>query len=296
MNTPPTIPGIGPRARAGRRPPRGFTLAEMLVVVAVVAILVAILLPVYFSVRKQARSTVSLSNMRQWGQGLNAYAVDNKARLPWEGNKNANQMPANFNSKAWWGNAIPPYVGQKPYSEVSDEATAQGLSVPLPPTTGNIFIDPTAEVPANAPYTGGGKKFFFCYAPNAQLDNTLEQNMIVRAQQQGIPYDAQAVRMPLAQIPKPAVTVVMMELRTVKTELPPDDPFFNEALNRHYGDWQRFAARHRRGGHMAFADGSVRHVDNLFATTNSVGGRQDGPGFEMNKPDLVWDPLGPAFN
>lgn len=275
---------------------RGFTLTEMLVVIAVISVIVAILLPVYFSFRSQARSTMSLSNTRQWGQGLSAFALDERGRLPWEGNKNANQMPANFNSRLWWANAIPPYVGQKPYSEVSDDATAQGLSVPLPPTTGNIFIDPTAEVPSNAPYTGGGKKFFFCYVPNAQLDATLEKNMIVKAQQQGIPFDAQAVRMPLSSIPRPASTIVMMELRTVKTEVPQDDPFFNEALNRHYGDWQRFAGRHRGGGHVAFADGSTRHVDNLYATTNSQGGRDDGPGYDMNKPDLVWDPLGPAFN
>ena len=270
---------------------RAFTLVELLVVIAIIAVLIAILVPVYGSVRSQARATASMSNLRQWGSGLMQFAFDQRGRLPWEGNKNANQMPANFAQELWWANAIPPYVGQEPYGTISDQASAGGSSLPMPPSTSSIFVDPSAQVPSNAPYNGGGKKFFFCYVPNAQLDATLEERLIAQGNT-----DPLAVRVAIASIPKPVATVVMLEMRTVKNELPSSDPFYNEDLKRHFADWQRFAARHRKGGHMVFADGHVQHVDNVFATTNSVGTREDGPGMDMNKRDLVWDPLGPAHN
>ncbi len=270
---------------------RAFTLVELLVVVAVLAILIALIFPAMGSVRRQMRAAGSMSNLRQWGVGLVSFTTDQRVKLPWEGNKNANQMASNFASELWWANAIPPYVGQKPYSEVSNGAAEAGTSVPLPPDSGSIFIDPSAITPPAVPYIGGGKKFFFCYVPNAQLDATLEKNL----QAQGVT-DPLAVRVQLSRIDKPALTVVMLEIRTVKDELPKDDPHYGEDLKRHFADWQRFAARHRKGGHMVFADGHVEHRENIDATTNSVGTREDGTGYDMNKGNLVWDPLGPAFN
>ncbi|MFA0749745.1 MAG: hypothetical protein SLRJCFUN_000148 [Candidatus Fervidibacter sp.] len=55
---------------------RGFTLTEMLVVIAVIAILTAVLLPVFSTVREKARQNACLSNLRQIGTALNAYAQD----------------------------------------------------------------------------------------------------------------------------------------------------------------------------------------------------------------------------
>jgi prepilin-type N-terminal cleavage/methylation domain-containing protein/prepilin-type processing-associated H-X9-DG protein len=55
---------------------RGFTLTEMLVVIAVIAILTAILLPVFSTVREKARQNACLGNLRQIGTALTAYAQD----------------------------------------------------------------------------------------------------------------------------------------------------------------------------------------------------------------------------
>jgi prepilin-type N-terminal cleavage/methylation domain-containing protein/prepilin-type processing-associated H-X9-DG protein len=55
---------------------RGFTLIELLVVIAIIAILAAILFPVFAQARAKARQTACLSNLKQIGLGLMMYAQD----------------------------------------------------------------------------------------------------------------------------------------------------------------------------------------------------------------------------
>jgi len=56
---------------------RAFTLIELLVVIAIIAVLAAILFPVFAQAREAARRTSCLSNMRQLGMGLDMYIQDN---------------------------------------------------------------------------------------------------------------------------------------------------------------------------------------------------------------------------
>jgi len=55
---------------------RGFTLIELLVVIAIIAILAAILFPVFARAREQARKTACTSNLRQIGSAIMMYAQD----------------------------------------------------------------------------------------------------------------------------------------------------------------------------------------------------------------------------
>ncbi len=61
---------------------RGFTLIELLVVIAIIAILAAILFPVFAKAREKARQTACLNNMKQLGLGFIQYMSDNDGVTP----------------------------------------------------------------------------------------------------------------------------------------------------------------------------------------------------------------------
>jgi prepilin-type N-terminal cleavage/methylation domain-containing protein/prepilin-type processing-associated H-X9-DG protein len=67
---------------SSRAPRRGFTLIELLVVIAIIAILAAILFPVFQKVRENARRTACLSNMKQLGLAITQYNQDFDEKFP----------------------------------------------------------------------------------------------------------------------------------------------------------------------------------------------------------------------
>jgi prepilin-type N-terminal cleavage/methylation domain-containing protein len=56
---------------------RGFTLIELLVVIAIIALLMSILMPALGRVRRQARCTACLAQLKQWGLAFSLYCQDN---------------------------------------------------------------------------------------------------------------------------------------------------------------------------------------------------------------------------
>ncbi|NIM06276.1 MAG: DUF1559 domain-containing protein [Armatimonadetes bacterium] len=61
---------------------KGFTLIELLVVIGIISILAAIMLPVFWRAREQARSTTCLSNLRQLGMACIMYMQDWDEQFP----------------------------------------------------------------------------------------------------------------------------------------------------------------------------------------------------------------------
>ncbi len=91
----------------------GFTLIELLVVIAIIAILAAILFPVFSKVRENARRTVCLSNEKQLGLGILQYVQDADEQYPQlrGDDKGASTYGGNGSETDWWwSQAIYPYV------------------------------------------------------------------------------------------------------------------------------------------------------------------------------------------
>lgn len=61
---------------------KGFTLIELLVVIAIIAILAAILFPVFSSAKEKARSSQCINNLNQLGKAMRMYLDNNNGRFP----------------------------------------------------------------------------------------------------------------------------------------------------------------------------------------------------------------------
>jgi prepilin-type N-terminal cleavage/methylation domain-containing protein len=94
---------------------RGFTLIELLVVIAIIAILAAILFPVFAQAREQARKTQCLAHAKQIGIGLAMYRQDWDGRGPfggwpvtWSGAFNVHSPQSKYHED--WQFTLQPYV------------------------------------------------------------------------------------------------------------------------------------------------------------------------------------------
>ena len=77
--------GTGHSDALPRRGRLGFTLIELLVVIAIIAILAAIIFPVFAKARENARKATCQSNLKQLGVGMLMYAQDYDETLPLQG-------------------------------------------------------------------------------------------------------------------------------------------------------------------------------------------------------------------
>ena len=124
----------------------GFTLVELLVVLAIIAILAALLLPVLSRAGQKARKTQCISNLHQLGIGLRSFVADNNAYLPYHG-----PITPNGPWEGSWASKLQSEVG-------SSKPTREFLFT-------GIWRCPSA--PRVVPWSPDGKDLFCSYGYNA---------------------------------------------------------------------------------------------------------------------------------
>lgn len=93
-----------------RRLRRGFTLIELLVVIAIIAILAAILFPVFAKAREKARQTACLAHLKQIGTAVLMYAQDYDELYPINYQDAASGPGTAAQIPLTWPNRLMPYI------------------------------------------------------------------------------------------------------------------------------------------------------------------------------------------
>lgn len=114
---------------------RGFTLIELLVVIAIIAILAAILFPVFAKAREKARQASCLSNIKQISLGMLQYIQDYDEKFPYY----AYGSWGGVQPWIFWPHQLQPYIKNWqvyacPSSSFGGPMTYQGLDYPQYPS------------------------------------------------------------------------------------------------------------------------------------------------------------------
>lgn len=143
-------PALKTTVRSSHRNDHGFTLIELLVVIAIIAILAAILFPVFAQARESARKAVCLSNSKQLGLGVMMYAQDYDEGYPinsWDllpiGVADNDLHSGNYYTTVQWMWEIYPY-----------EKNRQILTCPSDPTSKSDGFKGYDIDPQNLTYDG----------------------------------------------------------------------------------------------------------------------------------------------
>jgi prepilin-type N-terminal cleavage/methylation domain-containing protein/prepilin-type processing-associated H-X9-DG protein len=109
---------------------RAFTLIELLVVIAIIAILAAILFPVFAQAREQARKTSCLSNIKQWGLGQLMYQQDYDENfvMAWSAIPFYRDNGAVYRPYTPWTGLVQPYIKNKSLGTCPDFTQGGSLS------------------------------------------------------------------------------------------------------------------------------------------------------------------------
>lgn len=212
---------------ASRGARRGFTLIELLVVIAIIAILAAILFPVFAQARAAARQTACLSNLRQLGNALNMYTQDYDEILP----GNSDPGGANGLTLGWmepvtagtpatyrlWAREIYPYVKNR-----------------------GVYICPQSKPRSQDGPAGGSTDV---PSPPGANSNYILNGIV----------DTQA----LAVIPAPADTIFLHEVRNFHrlSQVKPYKTAANQATGFTHGYYDSL---HKDGANLLFCDGHAK--------------------------------------
>jgi prepilin-type N-terminal cleavage/methylation domain-containing protein/prepilin-type processing-associated H-X9-DG protein len=208
-----------------------FTLIELLVVIAIIAILAAILFPVFAQARAKARSTACLSNLKQIGLAIMQYGQDYDEMYP----------PTDYDVgsvRVVWQNLVEPYVK----AGVSGTDTAQVRGVFVCP-------DIDSQIPDSDPALNAqvGKNPLRSYGTNRFLMNPLRPGGMTGAR-----------AIALSEVGSPAAVIMLAPSLGTIPDITGRDDRYDPAGAFHDAAYMNVRSRHQGGANYAFADGHAK--------------------------------------
>ncbi|MEO6906628.1 MAG: DUF1559 domain-containing protein [Abditibacteriaceae bacterium] len=264
-----------------KRKGNAFTLIELLVVIAIIAILAAILFPVFARARENARRASCQSNMKQIGLGFTMYIQDYDGQYPYGSDRPAWEFPPNTppyaliydGSELHWTDKLQPYMKSK---QIFDCPSVNKLGTHR--NNDGLTIDAAAEStsPNINHYIAYGYNCDFIGGCPAYIGNDNSRN------QEG----AGSLAAKDSQISLPSSTILVSESVPGQAGLPSDQISILEesdgnqaapAVNRHFD-----------GLNVLFVDGHVKWLKNTVVTYQPVGNtRYDN--ITTTDPNYLWN-------
>jgi prepilin-type N-terminal cleavage/methylation domain-containing protein/prepilin-type processing-associated H-X9-DG protein len=231
--------------RHSRKPHSGFTLIELLVVIAIIAILAAILFPVFARAREKARQAACMSNMKQIGLAFMQYTQDYDETFPMRYG-DACPPDCENNKVRSWKNMVMPYLRSFDVYRCPSNAAAEDAD-----SIGRSAANKVGVYPAG----------YSMWLPDAWLSGQLGNGM--------------EYPQPIAGVPSPANSLLVLETSWLfpdtgpylgYAEPAPNDP---GAINPGPSSWNSGHGKNR--GNIIYMDGHVKfkYLKQTFDETGS---------------------------
>ena len=252
-----------------KRPPRGFTLVELLVVIGIIALLISILLPALQKAKDAANSAACQSNLRQLTTAFIMFANEHKNRLP--GNKHDVTNPDK--EKTDWLCGDEPYSGgtstQNRITQLHKGTVYKYLK------SKKVYVCPSGGQDGAVGGTGAGSNLWCDYSAFNSLSGA-NMSLLKRARYK----DPVTSRYQYVNFP-------------VLVEEHPKGINAGQAEGGH-SESDRLADRHRKGGYFSSIDGSVHYLQehpNATANNNWFGS-YPGDKWQSLGKDFTWGEWG----
>ncbi len=244
--------GIRPAAAPRARRRGAFTLAELLIVIAILALLVSISLPSLAQAKHIARLVICQNQLRQWGQAFAMYAVVNDGFYPHTDGLDRDNGPAD---RFGWVDVLPPLINETPWREHRPWRY---------PDVGTFFQCPSSRLTAEEAYGYWPRRNgYFSYAMNSCLE--LDENCWRAPGDDGV---AMPSFLKTSLIVEPGRVVLLFD-QLLDPKLGYDAQADCRNAGKYCGSYPKaFSARHARAGSQL--GGSILYCDYHVEWTASV--------------------------